>query len=255
MSTTSSATAPGRDHVPSDLKSRMCLFVITWKDGTPLDATSVVEEDNIEMCIKMGHTRPLGVLHYSAMELVALFCSTKDMQCTTHGAIKATELAVKAIAIRAVAPSETHVKAYIIAVGGDSSKLQSPPSEEEGEPHSPTDNPHTSGETPHHLQVELGKLTDHELHHLVEDLCWEITFHELNAPQEALHQHYGSTHQGAGKPKRVMGRSPFQEREGGFPQDNLPHPLHLYDQMEDGFLRDHPHKPHFLLNQIQTWGA
>ena len=133
----------------------------------------------------MGHTHPLGVLHYSAMESVALFCSTEEMQCVTHGAIKVTELWGKAIAIRAVAPSETHVKAYIIAVGGDSLKLQSPPSEEEGEPHSPHDNPHPSGETPCHLQAELGNFTDHELHQLVEDLCQEITLCELNAPHRS----------------------------------------------------------------------
>ena len=66
MPTMSSATASGRDHVPfneSNLKSRMCLFVITWTDGIPLNAASVTEEDLVEMCVKMGHTHPLGVLH------------------------------------------------------------------------------------------------------------------------------------------------------------------------------------------------
>ena len=100
----------------------MCLFVITRKDGTLLDATSVTEEDIFEMCIEMGHIHPLGVLHYSAMESVGLFHSTEDMQCTTHGAIKAMGVQGEAIAIRAVPPSETHIKAYIIAVRGDSSK-------------------------------------------------------------------------------------------------------------------------------------
>ena len=187
MSITSSATASDRDCAPSDesnLKSRMCLFVVTWKDGTPLDATSVAEEDIIKMCIKMGHTHLLGVLHYFTMESAPLFHSTEDMQCTTHGAIKATELWGEAIAIRAVAPSETHVKAYItyIAVGLDSSKLQSPPLEEEGEPHSPPDNPHPSGKTLCHLQVELGNLAHHELCQLVEDLHQEITSCDLNSP-------------------------------------------------------------------------
>ena len=71
MSTTSSATASGRDCVPSDepkLKSRMCLFVVTQKDGTLLDATSVTEEVIIKMCIKIGYTHPLGVLHYSTIQ-------------------------------------------------------------------------------------------------------------------------------------------------------------------------------------------
>ena len=70
----------------------MCPFIITWKDGTPFDATSVTKEDIIKMCIKMGHTHPLGVLHYSTMELIALFCSTEGRQCTTCGAVKAMEL-------------------------------------------------------------------------------------------------------------------------------------------------------------------
>ena len=95
MSTISSATASSREHIPSDesnLKSRMLLFVVTQKDGILLDATSVTKEDIIKMCVKMGHTHPLGVLCYSATELVTMFCSTEDMQCATHGAIKVMEL-------------------------------------------------------------------------------------------------------------------------------------------------------------------
>ena len=95
MSTMSSTTASGRDHAlynEHKLKSRMCLFVITQKDGTPFDAISVTEEDIIEICIKMGHTHPLGVLHYSAMESIALFSSTEEMQCATCRAVKVMEL-------------------------------------------------------------------------------------------------------------------------------------------------------------------
>ena len=102
MSTMSSATASGRDCVPSDepkLKSRMCLFIITWKDGTLFDATAVTKEDIIKMCVKMGHTHPLGVLCYSRMELIAQFCSTEEMQHATHKAIKVTHLQEEAIAI------------------------------------------------------------------------------------------------------------------------------------------------------------
>ena len=254
----SSASASGRDHVPSNepkIKSRMYLFIITWKDGTLFDATSVTKEDIIKMCVKLGHTHPLGVLHYSTMELVALFHSTEAMQHTTCGAVKVTELWEEAIAVWAVAPSENYVKVYIIAVGGASSKLQSPPSEEEGGPHSPHDNPHPSGEMPHHLQVELGNLANHELCQLVEVLHQEITLHELNTPPAALYQCLGDTHQGVGMPMRVTRRSPFWEGQGGFPWDNHPHLLPLHDQMEDGFIRDYLHCPHFLLNQIKTWDA
>ena len=74
-------------------------------------------------------------------------------------------------------------------------------------------------------------------------------------PPEALYQCLGDTHQGVGFPMRVTRRSPFQEGEGGFPWDNHPHLLSQHDQMEDGFLSDHLHNPHFLLNQIQMWGT
>ena len=131
MSTMSSATASARDWVPFDestLKNWICFFILTKRDGTSFDVSSVLEEDIIEICVRLGHTNPLGVIWYLAMELVALFCSTEDMQCATHRAIKAMELQDEAIAIRATALSETHVRAYIIAVGGDPSKPQSPPS-------------------------------------------------------------------------------------------------------------------------------
>ena len=227
------------------LKVECAFFVITQKDGTLIDATSVAEEDIIKMCVKMSHTHPLGVLHYSVMESVALFCSTEDMQHATCRAIKVMELQGEAIAIRAVAPSETHV----------SSKLLSPPSEEEGEPHSPPYNPHPSGETLCHLQAELGNLADHELHQLVEDLHQKITLHELNAPPRSPPPMLWGNPSGSGKAKEGNQEVTFPRGRVGFPRDNHPHLLNLYHQMEDGFLRDHPHKPHFLLNQIQTWGA
>ena len=63
MSTLSSATASGRDQVPSNdahLKGKMCVFIVMWKDGTPFDATSVLEEDILEICVTLGHTPPFG---------------------------------------------------------------------------------------------------------------------------------------------------------------------------------------------------
>ena len=83
MSTSSTATASGRDQAPSDnphLKARICMFIIARKDGTPFNVTSVTEEDIVEICITLGHTHPLGVLRYSAMESVALFHMTEEMQ-------------------------------------------------------------------------------------------------------------------------------------------------------------------------------
>ena len=95
MFTLSSATALGRDQVPSNdshLRTKICVFIVTRKDGTQLDVTSVTEEDIMEMCMTWGHTHSLGVLWYLAMESVALFHMTEEMQQASHSAIKVMEL-------------------------------------------------------------------------------------------------------------------------------------------------------------------
>ena len=76
MSITSSATASRDWEVPSTnivFQVRLCLISITRRDGTLMDASSISEEDIMEICMKKGHTHPLGVLHYSATESVILF--------------------------------------------------------------------------------------------------------------------------------------------------------------------------------------
>ena len=77
MSTTSPATASAvRDQVPSDetnLQTHICVLILTKRDGTLFDVTSVLEEDIIKICIWLGHTHPMGVLCYSAMESIMLF--------------------------------------------------------------------------------------------------------------------------------------------------------------------------------------
>ena len=60
-----------------------------------------------------GHTHQLGVLYYSATELVVLFQSTDELQHTTHGIVKTTELWGEAITVRALAPSEAHITGYL----------------------------------------------------------------------------------------------------------------------------------------------
>ena len=258
MSTTCSATASGRDQVPSNetnLKNQMCLFVLTRKDGTPFDVTSVSEEDIIEICIRLGHTHPLGVLCYSATESGALFHSTEDMQCATCRAIKALELWDEATAIRAMSPLETHIRVYMIAVRGDPSKSQSPLSEGEGEPHSPTDNPHLSGETLHHLQAELGGLTNHKLHQLMEDLCHKITLCELNAPPRSPPPMPWGHPSGSGNPNEDD-QVTFLWGGGWVLLGQLsPSPAPAW--LDGGWapLGDHPLNPHFLVNLIQMWGA
>ena len=70
------------------------------KDGTPLDVTSVLEEDIVKICIRLGHIHPMGVLHYSVSESFILFHLVDDMQCATCRSIKVTVLHKEAIAIR-----------------------------------------------------------------------------------------------------------------------------------------------------------
>ena len=86
MSITSSTTASGDRGVPSAkvvFRDKLCLVSVTRRDDTLMDASSISEEDIIEICIMKDHTHPLGVLRYSAMELVVLFHSTNELQHAT----------------------------------------------------------------------------------------------------------------------------------------------------------------------------
>ena len=88
-------------------KPILCLYVhfnIDQKIRTPFDVTSILEEDIIKVCVRLGHTHPMGVLHYSATESIILFQSADDMQHATCRAIKVTVLHEEAIAVRASAP-------------------------------------------------------------------------------------------------------------------------------------------------------
>ena len=149
MSTSSSATALGRDPVPTDnptLKVRMCVFIIMHKGGTAFDVTSIIEEDIMQICMMLGH--PLGVLWYLATELAALFCMVEEMLWASCGAIKVMELHDDSIAIKIVAPTQPHIRAYITVGGGYPSKLQSLSSEEEDDTNSPTGTPCQGRGTP-----------------------------------------------------------------------------------------------------------
>ena len=50
------------------------------------------EEDIVELCMKQGHTHPLGVLHYLAMESVILFSTAEDLRCASHELVDMMEL-------------------------------------------------------------------------------------------------------------------------------------------------------------------
>ena len=110
----------------------MCVLILTKRHGTPFDVTSILEEDIIKICIKLGHTHFLGVLHYSVTKSIILFQLADDMQCATGGAVKETALHKEAFAVRASAPSKTHMRTYMTAVGVQPSRTQPPSSEGRG---------------------------------------------------------------------------------------------------------------------------
>ena len=211
-----------------------------------MDASSISEEDIIEICIKKGHTHPLGVLCYSAMESVILFCTTDELKCVTHGIIEIMEFRGEAIMVRAMAPSEANVMAYIVM-------SHKSPSNREKELQTPPQQTPPSGGTPHHLQAELGDLDDHEMHQLMEDLTQEIAQHKIHMPPSNLPPNEWVCPLGSRDPKEDDWEVTFLEGEGGVQWGN---PLHLQNQsnqLEVGFPLDHPLKHHVLHPQDQTW--
>ena len=153
----------------------MCILILTRGDDTLFDASSIQEEDIIEICIWLGHTHPEGVLWYSAIKLVMLFHSTDKLQVMAHGVIKAMMMWHKeAIRVRTSLPFATHVRAYMAVVNGEPSGMQSSTPDREGEPQLSPCDPYLGGRTLHQLQVNLGDLADDELQQLMEDLCWEV---------------------------------------------------------------------------------
>ena len=123
MSTTSAMTALApRDCIPSDiadLSSHMCIFILTRDNGIPFDASSILEEDVIEICIWLGHKHPEGVLQYSAIESVMLFHTTDELQIMACWVMKALMLHDEAIIVRTSPPSAAHTRAYMAVVNGE----------------------------------------------------------------------------------------------------------------------------------------
>ena len=77
-----------------------------------MDASSISEEDIIELCVKKGHTHPLGVLCYLAMESIILFSTTEDLKHVSHGLVDVTELQNDAIMVATLAPTEAHTATF-----------------------------------------------------------------------------------------------------------------------------------------------
>ena len=169
MSITSSATASRDWEVPSpdSFRNRLLLLTITRGDGTPMDASSISEEDIMEICVQRAHTHPLGVLQYSTAESVVLFGSLKDVNCTHHTLLDMMELCNEAITVWTMALAEAHIAAF-------TDMWHSNLTTGDGEPHTPPYQTPPSEETPCHLHAQLGDLNDSELWQLIKDLTQEI---------------------------------------------------------------------------------
>ena len=132
MSITSSATASRDQKVPSpdSFQNRLLLISITRGDGTPLDASSITEEDIVEICVRRAHTHPLGVFSYSVAESVVLFGNLKDVNRAHHTLPDVTELHNEAVTVQTMAPTEAHAAAF-------HAMWHLNPTAGDGEPHTP----------------------------------------------------------------------------------------------------------------------
>ena len=158
MSITSSTTALQDREAPSpdSFQDMLLLISITRGDGTPLDASSVTEEDIVEICVRRAHAHPLGVLWYSVAESVILFGNIKDVNHAHRTLPDVMELHDEAIMVQTMAPTETQVAAF-------HAMWCSNPTTGDGEPHTPPYQTPPSEETLCRIHAQLGDLNDSEL--------------------------------------------------------------------------------------------
>ena len=174
MSTRSTVTTlVACNHIPGDeveLLNCMCVLVLTRGDGTLFNATSIQEEEIIELCIILGWTHPKDVLWYLVVELVVSFHSADKMLVMACGVIKATALHEEPIKLHMTPPSTAHVRVYIVLRGGEPSGTKPLTPDREKVPQPSSCDPHTDGRTPHQFQMDLG---DAQLRQIMEDLHQE----------------------------------------------------------------------------------
>ena len=132
------------------------MVTITRGDGTPFDASSILEEDIIEICIRQAHIHPLGVLQCSMMESVGFHQNIEDLNHTLHTLPDMMEFLNEAITVWTMALAQAHVTAFI-------EMWCSNPTAGEGELHTPPYQTPPNEGTPHHIHVQLGGLNDSEL--------------------------------------------------------------------------------------------
>ena len=113
-----------------------------------MDASSILEEDIVEICIQKGHTHPLGVLCYLAMESIILFGTTDDLNHASHGSVDMTELQDEAITVQTMALLEAHVATFTLV-------WHSKPTTRDGE-----------------LHLHPNRLLQVREHHIISMLSW-----------------------------------------------------------------------------------
>ena len=118
---------------------------------------------------------PLGMLQYSAMELVVLYQSVKDVNCTHRVLPDMMEFHNEAIMVWTMAPVTVQVATF------QSMWCSNPPTGE-GELHTLPYQTPPNEETPCCIHAQLGDLNDSELQQLIWDLSREIAQCELTAP-------------------------------------------------------------------------
>ena len=128
MSTTSAATTSvAHDHTvgnDSEFLNHMCVLAIARSDGTLLYATSIQEEDIIELCVEVGQVHPKGVLWLSAMESVIVFQSSEEMLAMACMVTKSMAWHEEPIKL-STSPSTVHLRANIAGRNACPSSTQS----------------------------------------------------------------------------------------------------------------------------------
>ena len=158
MSITSSTTISRDREVqsPDPLPNKLLVVSIVKRDGTLLDASSILEEDIVELCIRRAHTHLLGVLWYSAADSVVFFNNVADVNRTQHALLDVMEFRDEAVTIRTMAPTEVQVTMF-------QTMWHSNPVAGTRESHTPPYQTPPNEETPHCIHAQLGDLNDHEL--------------------------------------------------------------------------------------------
>ena len=165
----------------------------------------------------IGAHSPLRCALIFHNRIVVLFHMAEEMQWASHGAIKAMELCNEPIAIKIVAPTEPHIRAYI-TIGG-------------GYPLNCDLHPQWKRMMLIHQLVtltEVGALCDASRQSLETSQTrncnnlWKISnrrlhFASCTHPLAILNQLPGVNPQGLVISMRMTRRSPSQEGEGGFP--------------------------------------